>query len=187
MDRHKQLAEWFRDRRSSLSRFLRVRLSVSAADIDDVAQEVFLRLLRYDRVDLVEHAQAYLFKVAANVTSEWATRSSRRRPHSAEWLVSLVDPADPQAEVDREAHEAVARQALASLPDRPREILRLLHHEMLTHDQIASRLGISSRIVKRDIIRSYAALRDTLSRQAGSDARTVSKGGKTGGKLGEYR
>ncbi len=48
--------------------------AVSGADVNDVAQEVFLRLLRYDRAELIEYPQAYLFKMAANVANEWAIR-----------------------------------------------------------------------------------------------------------------
>lgn len=48
------------------------------ADFDDVAQEVFLRLLRYDAAQIVEHPQAYLFKMASNVAAEWSIRSSNR-------------------------------------------------------------------------------------------------------------
>ena len=47
--------------------------------MDDAAQEVFLRLLRYDRGELVENPQAYLFKVATNVAAEWSIRARRER------------------------------------------------------------------------------------------------------------
>jgi DNA-directed RNA polymerase specialized sigma24 family protein len=83
---HDRLTDWFRDWRAPLRRFLQRHRKDLAADVDDVAQEVCLRLLRYDRSDLVEHPQAYLYKVAMNVSAEWATRSSRRRQHSPDWI-----------------------------------------------------------------------------------------------------
>jgi DNA-directed RNA polymerase specialized sigma24 family protein len=51
---------------------------VSASDLDDVSQEVFPRLLRYDNAELIEHPQAYLFRMASNVAG--ANRWSCPRP-----------------------------------------------------------------------------------------------------------
>jgi DNA-directed RNA polymerase specialized sigma24 family protein len=66
---HSRLAEWFRELRVPLRRFIARRRGVVAADLDDVAQEVFLRLPRYDREELIADPRGYLFKVAANVPS----------------------------------------------------------------------------------------------------------------------
>lgn len=157
-----KLGDWFRDWEKPLRRFLARRGAGSSADIDDIAQEVFLRVLRYERADLVDHPQAYLFKVAANVTAEWALRCSRRLPHDAAWLDELVDerlPEDPlqRAGVDRELHAAIDL-----LPARAREILRLHFGEGMTHPQIAVALGVTRKIVKRDMERAYASLRFNL-------------------------
>lgn len=157
-----RLVEWFREWRGSLRRFLLLRRGVAAADIDDIAQEVFLRLLRYDRTELIERPQAYLYRIAANVSAEWAARSSRRRPHCAEWLDGLVDPADPHADTEQADADRHLHSALATLPGRSREILRLMHQESLTYEQIAERLQITRRIVKRDVVRAYAMLRHSL-------------------------
>lgn len=132
------------------------------ADIDDIAQEVFLRVLRYDRAELVEHPQAYLFKIATNVSAEWALRSSQRLPHDSAWLDELVDGLSPETELERESAGEHLRQAIDGLPVRAREILRLHFGEGLTHPQIASKLGVTRKIVKRDMARAYAALRINL-------------------------
>lgn len=165
-----RLVEWFREWRTSLRRFLLARPGASVADIDDIAQEVFLRLLRYDRTDLVQHPQAYLFKVAANVSSEWATRASRAQPHSADWLEDLIDPATPLSAAEQESNEAMIRGALAALPARTREILRLLHEDGLKYEQIAEHLGLTRRIVKRVVVESYAALRKSVPAAARSSS-----------------
>ena len=61
--RHK-VADWFRQWRLPLLKFLIGKGTVRASDLDDVAQEVFLRLMRYGRTELIEHPQAYLYKMA---------------------------------------------------------------------------------------------------------------------------
>ncbi len=157
-----RLAEWFQEWHQPLRRFLLRRRAGSAADIEDIAQEVFLRLLRYDRSDLIDHPQAYLYKIAANVSAEWATRSSRSLPHSAEWLVELVDAFNPETIAGHGAAEAELQRAIAALPSRQCEIVRLHFGEGMTHEDIAKRLGLTGRMVKRDLARAYAALRASL-------------------------
>ena len=63
--------------------------------MDDLAQEVFLRLLRYSDEVAVENPQGYLFRIAANVANEWRDRSRVRQPHDRSWLDELhIDPSD---------------------------------------------------------------------------------------------
>src|ERR1700752_588546 len=96
-----RLAHWFQQWRPPLRKFLSRRAALPAADLDDVAQEVFLRLLRYERTELVEHPQAYLFKVASNVAAEWAIRARSARPHEAKWLTYLVAEDQPESDAAR--------------------------------------------------------------------------------------
>lgn len=157
-----RLADWFRQWRAPLLRYLAARTRLSSADADDLAQEVFLRMLRYERAELVTHPQAYLFKIAANVLAEWSTRASWRQPHAQEWLAQLADERDTEHECTCEDEQLELRRAIGMLPPRAREILRMHYEEGLTHEVIAGRLNTTRRIVKRDLIRAYADLRGTL-------------------------
>ena len=157
-----RVGHWFRDWQRPLRRFLARQRAGCAADIDDIAQEVFLRVLRYDRSELIEYPQAYLFKIASNVSAEWAMRASRRMPHHSEWLTELVDALSPEVEVEREALDERLRAAVNALPQRAREILRLHFADDIPHEEIARRLGVTRKIVKRDIARAYGALRISL-------------------------
>ena len=163
------LAEWFRDWRRPLRQFIARRLAVGTSDIDDIAQEVFLRLLRYDRADVVDHPQAYLFKIASNVSAEWRIRASRRLPHDSEWLVELVDSLSPETKVEREEAGQQLQAAVLALPPRAREILRLHFGEGLPYPQVASTLGISKKMVYRDMERAYASLRVTVAQLRGTE------------------
>jgi RNA polymerase sigma-70 factor (ECF subfamily) len=149
----------FRDWQQPLRRFLARRRVGSSADIDDIAQEVFLRLLHYDRAEFVQNPQAYLFTMAVNVSAEWATRSSRRLPHDSSWLADLADALTPEAELQRESVDAQLEAAINKLPPRAREILRLHFAEGMTHAATAGKLGLTRKIVKRDMARAYALLR----------------------------
>ena len=142
---------------------------LSESDLDDVAQEVFLRLLRYDNVDLIEHPQAYLFRMAANVLGERTMRSRHRYPHDASWLEDLQAESDPEGEAMRECAHGQLRKALAGLPPRQQEVLRLHFGEGLARAQIAERLATSERSVKRDLINAYAKLRVALHSDGAGD------------------
>lgn len=165
MDWFARLRHW----RAPLRKFLGNRWSMSASDMDDVAQEVFLRLLRYENAELIEHPQAYLFKMASNVAGEWALRSRHRHPHDARWLTDLYATSNPEREVARQAANEQLRLAIDGLPPRQREVVRLHFGEGLARAQVAERLKTSERVVKRDLINAYSSLRTVLAADLADD------------------
>src|SRR6202167_3281506 len=60
---------------SRLRRFLSVRLR-NADDVRDLAQEVFLRLLRVEGYESIRSPEAYLFTIASHVIHQHAVRRS---------------------------------------------------------------------------------------------------------------
>ena len=162
LDPQNRLVEWFRRWRTPLRRFLASRNAVRPADFDDVAQEVFLRLLRYDAAQIVEHPQAYLFKMASNVAAEWSIRSSNRLLHEPHWLASLAAEDSPEQALDSEVAQREILRALNTLSPRERAILKLYFEEGLSQAEIATRLNVSFRIVRRDFEKSYGKLRREL-------------------------
>lgn len=121
-----------------------------------------MRLLRYDRQELSGEPKSYIFKVAANVAHDWSARPVQRFPHDAVWLDDLRDEVEPEGELERELRARQLRSALLSLTPRSREVLRLHFGEGLTHEAIANALSVTPRVVKRELIRAYAKLRDDL-------------------------
>lgn len=156
-----RLADWFRQWRVPLRKFL-IGRGAAASDLDDVAQEVFLRLMRYQLTELIEHPQAYLYKMAANVAAEWAIRGRQVRQHESEWLT--VIPAEDRVE-DLARHVELQdeiERALRTLTAQQREVMKLQFFEGLGRTQIAERLGTSERSVKRVLVKSYEKLRHQL-------------------------
>jgi len=161
-DAKHRLAVWFCQWRAPLRKILTANSAVRPSDVDDVAQEVFLRLMRYERAELIKHPQAYLFKMAANVAAEWAIRARNARPHASKWLEAL---AAKDRAVESAAHAEVQdeiERALLTLTPREREVLKLQFFEDLSRAQIAERIGVTERIVKRILASSYAKLRRRL-------------------------
>jgi RNA polymerase sigma factor (sigma-70 family) len=122
------LSEWFRRWRSPLHKFLVGRGAARVADLDDVAQEVFLRLLRYESAEVVQHPQAYIFKMAANVAAEWAIRSRHRLAHEPRWLDTLVAQDSVEEAFDNEVVQREIKRAIGTLTHRESAILKLSWH-----------------------------------------------------------
>jgi RNA polymerase sigma-70 factor (ECF subfamily) len=144
-----------------MQRWVASRSLVPAADVDDLAQEAFLRLLRYSDDVVVEYPQTYLFRIAANVASEWRERARNNRPHDDSWLEDLqIEAGDEPENATARAlvHERV-RAAVQRLPQRQREVLLLHVDDNLTYIKIAEQLGLTRRIVKRDLALAYSHLR----------------------------
>jgi RNA polymerase sigma factor (sigma-70 family) len=161
-DANYRISDWFRQWRSPMRRFLQGRVGVPAADVEDVAQEVFLRLLRYDKADLIEYPQAYVFKVASNVAAEWSIRSRHQRPHDHKWLANLTGTDQPELQVVLAQFQTEVERGLNTLSPRQREVLHLFFTDDLTHGEIALRLGETLRSVRRQFAKSYEKLRHEL-------------------------
>ena len=89
-------------------------------------------------------------------------RHSDRRVDIGEESSTTATRAGDEAEVDRVADRMTVARALASLPDRPREIIGLAYVHGLTHQEIAERTGVPLGTIKSDIRRGLLALRGHL-------------------------
>lgn len=152
-----------REHGASLRRYLRARLA-RPQDLDDVVQEVYLRLLRVQQRDKVQNPLAYVFGIAANVVSEFRLREQRSRlVYDTEVMQAAADA--PAAQTDGEAgafFEHQVKQALAQLPPMRLAVLLLERREGLTHPQIAERLGLSVHTVKKYSVEALAQIRAGL-------------------------
>ena len=97
--RSQRIAEWARSWNAGLTRYLRRRLP-GRIDPQDLAQEVYVRLLRVEQLEHIKEPQAYLYRVASNVAAEWRMRAVHAKPHSDVELESLVATATPESLLD---------------------------------------------------------------------------------------
>ena len=156
-----RITEWVRRWNFDLTRFMERRVRVRA-DAQDVAQEVYLRLLRTSQTDLIAEPQAYLYRMASNLAAEWRMRSCESKPHSSAELEVLLETRTPEVQLDAEQDQARVRAALACLDVMPRAVIFLKLREGMTNEEIASHLGITRRMVKRHLVIGYEELRARL-------------------------
>ncbi|HEY0942352.1 MAG TPA: sigma-70 family RNA polymerase sigma factor [Steroidobacter sp.] len=165
--RNDRVAEWFGRWRKYIRKMLRRRMSVPRADIDDLAQEVFLRVLRYGDPTEIKNPGGYLARVTANVANEWCGKARMRYPHDDCELEELLSEGNDHPEIALAQTQRMQRvqAAIARLPARRREVLLSRMEDDMTCNQIAEHLGLSRRIVLRDLNRAYDVLRTRLKRE----------------------
>jgi RNA polymerase sigma-70 factor (ECF subfamily) len=144
---------------------------------DDLAQEVFVHLLRVlPRYDRAQPFAPWLFRVAANLCRN-RVRGLRRRPavsleaaesEGAQFVSRAEGPAEAAAR-DEDARRL--RAARDALPESYRTILALRYEADLPLEEIAAALGgLPLGTVKNRLFRARAALAATLGRDE-EDAR----------------
>jgi RNA polymerase sigma factor (sigma-70 family) len=156
-----RIGEWARNWNAGLTRFLRRRLP-QQIDAEDLAQEVYVRLLRVEKLDLIEEPQAYLYRVASNVASEWRMRACHSKPHSSDELDALVAATTPEALLDETDFARQLDAALHGMTPMIRTIIYLKLRDGMSHEEIARHLGITTRMVRRLLTTGYAHLRSTI-------------------------
>lgn len=156
-----RVAEWVRRWNSGLTRFLERRVP-TRVDAQDLAQEVYLRLLRAEQLDFIAEPQAYLYRMASNVAAEWRLRACQSKPHSAEELEALVEATTPDGLVEESLDRARLDAALGALSPMLRAVLYLKLRDGMTHEDIARHLGITTRMVRRFLATGYGELRRRL-------------------------
>ena len=160
---------WF-DARPQIAGALRSRLGDSP-DLPDLAQEVFLRLLRIKQPELIRDPEAYVYRVALNVAEEWRLRAAQSKDHSSKPLDALASADDPGEAMARGQRQGVIRRAVEELPRATRSALLLHVHRDMTYEQVAAHMGVSRRAVKRYLANGYAALRVALATEANQHER----------------
>ena len=149
---------------TQLRHFLLSRVR-NSADVPDLIQEVFLRMLRIPDHDAIRSPEAYLFTVAQHVVYQHAIRQSNIVPPAEliETLGALAElPADPAGELV--AQQSLQELNLALRRLSPRERATFLYHRRdgLTLQEIADRLGVSRHMVKKYLAKAMVELRKQL-------------------------
>jgi len=132
-------------------------------EIDDLVQEVFLKLSARGGVDHVERIEPYVFAAASNLLRD---RHRHLTSHAAEAHVPYDEAVHGSTRSTLEPDrillgtQEITRlvEALYELPERMRTVFSLYHFEELTHAEIARRLGIALSTVEKNLGRANAQL-----------------------------
>jgi RNA polymerase sigma factor (sigma-70 family) len=141
-----------------LRRFLSRRLSGASADVPDLVQEIFLRLLRIKDHEAIRNPQAYLFTIANHVLYQYALQRSTRpeltNPLDVATELSTATVPDPADELEIEQSlERIGRE-LTQVSPRAYAALVMYRCEGMTLTEIGKRLGVSHVTVRKYLSRA---------------------------------
>jgi len=157
----------FAEHRGALQAFFRRRIR-SQVDAADLAQEVYLRMLRIRDQDAIRNPVLYLYTVANNLVKEYAVLDRRRASGvdigevvECEQLETL-----PGFDAQLDAQQRVARLQAVLKQLRPKcqaaVALRFTHG--LSYREVAIRLGVSPQMAKKYVAQALSHCRRRMAR-----------------------
>ena len=141
------------------------RMLGSEAEAEEVAQDALVRLWRIapDWRAGEARVSTWLYRVTGNLCTD---RLRRRRDMPLDPEADYADDAPPVEQRLQDADRAAARErALASLPERQRQVVVLRHLEGLSTPEIAEILGLTVEAVESLTARGKRGLKAQLAAQ----------------------
>lgn len=156
--------------RSFLARRLR-----NASDAPDLAQEVFLRLMRVEHHESIRSPEAYMFTIASHVLHQHALKQSET-PASVDISdlfseLQLTSEDDPAAKADLAQRLDHLERSLKELPSKVSTTLMLHRFAGFSIEEIGAKLGVSRPTAKKYLARALTHCRDAQERDSDKDAR----------------
>ena len=147
-----------------LRRFLLARVR-NIADVPDITQEVYLRMLRVPFVESIRSPEAYLFTVAQHVVQQHTLKSAALP--SAQLALALnaqsaTVHADPAQELVASQCLDRLQEVLEKLSPKARAVFILSRRDGLSFDEIAVRLSVSKPMVKKYLMKALLQFRQRL-------------------------
>lgn len=149
--------------RRELHRYLMRRLR-QPQDVDDLAQEVYMRLLRLDDEKCIHKPLAYLYGVASHVLADFhiEVESEReaidRYENVEDWYDSPVCVL-PDDLADRLNLQQQIDKAVAQLPPTHAAVLLAHKRDGMSYEEVAEKLGLSIHTVEKYVTQSKARIR----------------------------
>jgi RNA polymerase sigma-70 factor (ECF subfamily) len=154
-----EMSQLFREHNRSLVLFLASRLKDRQA-AHEVAQEAYVRVLQLESPGAVSFLRAYLFKVASNLAIDRLRRQqSRARFDTVDAFEEFLDQATPERTAIAHEELAFLGRVISELPVKYQEAFRLHRVEDESFEEIARRMGLKERMVRRYVTNALIYLR----------------------------
>ncbi|MFL9840634.1 sigma-70 family RNA polymerase sigma factor [Sphingomonas sp. ST-64] len=157
------LAQLLGEIRADLSRFLVAR-QCEPAEVDDLLQELYVKVTGA-RTGPIGHPRAYLYRMANNLLHDHRRGRRRQQEREDHWTRSrigqdLETDQTPSPEQRAIARDELARvnAAIASMPDRTAQILKMYRLDGMSQKAIATSLNLSLSAVEKHLQRAYHKL-----------------------------
>lgn len=137
------------------------------AEVDDLVQDVYFRLLKLPSVAHIDDPRNYLFQTARNLVIDQMRRKAVVNIETMQSLEELVVPDDqpsPEAVAMARAELKWVLGVIANLPDRCREVFRLRKIYGLSQAEAAKNLGVSENVVEKETMRGMHMISDMVAK-----------------------
>jgi RNA polymerase sigma factor (sigma-70 family) len=141
---------------SSLKRFIG-RFMRNSSDIEDIAQEAFLRAYTVERGRSIEQPKSFLFRIAKHLALSQLTRKARQiTDYIEDFEDSSVIQLDHSAEDEISARQMLGLhcEAVAELTPQCRQVYLLRKVHGFSHKEIAEHLGIAVSTVEKHLMKA---------------------------------
>ena len=136
------------------------RLTVNAADAEDVVQQTFL--IAHQRIEQLREPDRAFGWLCAIARSCFLKTTRRNRPVAASTMELNVDEVAEDADQHDWIEEDQLNNALARLNDDHRVILAMFYFEQLSYQEIADQLELKIGTVMSRLARAKSKLRELL-------------------------
>jgi RNA polymerase sigma-70 factor (ECF subfamily) len=157
----------FTEHRRALQAFFYRRIRTKT-DAPDLAQEVYVRMLRVNDIHAIRNPEHYLYTVASNLVKEYAVLERRQARDanlddaSVQQRLGELPTAEAQLDVSRRV--ARLRKVLGQLSPKCRAAVILQYRHGLSYQEIGKRLGVSPHMVKKYLAQALAHCRRRMAR-----------------------
>ncbi|QKH38113.1 sigma-70 family RNA polymerase sigma factor [Achromobacter pestifer] len=130
----------------------------------DCAQDTWIKLAEFKDRTRPDNDRAYVFRVAANIATDWHRRRSRELTATADYAASHPSLYEPDTLDVAAARQMLCRleTALLAQPRRSLDVFVLHRHEGLSYRAIAERFAISISAVEKHMMRILLACDQAL-------------------------
>jgi len=149
---------------AEVRRWLARRLS--GAQVDDVVQEAYCRLIALDGVSHIENGRAYFYITVRSIIAAQVRRARIVRIDSVAEMGALniiEDEPSPERVVWARRELDRVRSLIEGLPERCRQVFVLRRVEGISQKEIARRLGISESTVESQAVRGLKLVLKAIS------------------------
>lgn len=154
------------EQRDAMRRFFQARLG-AGADVEDLLQDLYLKVVGVAPDADVREPRAYLYRLASNLMMDRWRSGRRSAARDAAWrdiahVTGATEDLDdaPSAEAVVTGRQRLTRlmTALERLPERTRTIFRLHKFEGLSYAEVAQRLDVSKSTVEKHMMGALRVL-----------------------------
>lgn len=143
-------------------------------DIEDVIQDVFIKLWAERDSLNIFYIKTYLYKAVRNQMLTLLRNQKNREILLDQWAKELVQDIEAKDIIDRIEFETLYQEAITQLPPKCRDIYFLSREQQYSYKEIAQLRGISEKTVENQMSIALKKLKEYLSQNYNRGSVTIS-------------